>query len=695
MSNRGVLFLTAALLLGAASAFAGPPDEPIGVDGHYGRVRLGWEGMLPGSGLGVVTLYLENPDAQAHTLRAVVGSAGHQTEETVTLAPGARRRLPFVVPTDQHKLSVSLLEDQKLLATSEHTAAPLPFPTVLLVDGEPGTRGVAHVVSGVVCVACGLDEVPPELGCLAGIGAIVLRNANPARAGEGVRGVLLDYVRSGGTIVVVPKPHEAETRTLWEDVVAPARPRGDLFQEKRHGLGRVLLASGDPAAASAEGETLARALARELDLAPQRLFPRFFTGEGANDAAHRAGLLLATFFLGYFLVAGPFLARRLRGAAPRRVARFVLVLVLAFVGLAVLLAREVRHQVSHIDALTFVVVPEAGEPLAVTEVIVSSGGAAKESVALEGEDVSATAAQRTAPYSAIDYRISNSSPLWTPSSASTRRGFGRHAVAFDDLAVPTLGDVRIHAIASARDYKRLDAVVEIDPVTSERAVRVTNTSGRALGAICVYEATRQGELVAARLPRGLEPGQSATAPITTRASGGFAVHLVGFPQAYWPIGWEHLAPRHPDGSDAQYVLLAEDEPPVRATAKSALVRQRAWRVEAIAPVGSPTLLAGSVGLKVKPSGTGVAVTLSTPTTAVRKIRGWSPGVGTTILTIGGVPVHSQAELDQAFARVPAEGWVEIVTADMRFTVRVGPVLAPVRPRRPAPKPSPSPPPDEE
>jgi hypothetical protein len=687
---RRALLLIVFLFASASVARAAPPDEPIG-DGHFGRVRLGWEGEAPYHGLGPVSLLLDNPDTKPHEIRAVVASGSTQVEATVTLAPGAKRRVPFVVPLESHRVSVALAEGSKLLASSEHTVATFSGPMILVVDGDPGSRGVAPVVSGVACVAAALEEVPSELACLASFETIVVRRANPARAGEGVRGVLDDYVRSGGTVVVVPDSADAETRTFWEQVPGAPRPRGPLLQEKRRGLGRVLLAPADPCAATPEALALSKALALELDLTPRRIFPRFFTGEAPNEAAHRAGRLLAIFFALYFVVAGPGLARRLRGAPPERVVRAVAIVVVAFAGLAVLLARSVRHQVSHVDAVTFVVVPEVGEAMAATEVIVRSGGAARESIFLEGEDVSATAINRNSPFFTIDYRNGNS-PVWTPTSATTRRAFGQHTVAFEDLAVPTLGDVRVNAISRARDYRPLEASIEVDPVTGERSARVKNTSGRTLGTIAVYAWGYQSETLAARFPHGLEPGASAVAPITTRTGG--APSLVGYPPGLGPpIGWASLAPQDRDGGDPRYVLVAEDEPPLRATAKEVSVRQRAWRVEAVAAPVSSATLPGNVGLKVKPWGPGVVVTASSSIFGERRVKGWLPSVGTTIFAVGGLPVRSQEELDRAFARVEVDGWVEISTSDLRYSVQVGPPVPPAK--LPLKKGQLEPPPEEE
>jgi hypothetical protein len=678
------------LLSWTSAALAAPPDEPIG-DGHFGRVRLGWEGEAPLHGLGPVSLLLDNPDTKPHEIRAVVASGSTQVEATVTLAPGAKRRVPFIVPLESHRVSVALAEGSKLLASSEHTLATRRGPTILVVDGDPGSRGVASVVSGVACVAAALEEIPSELACLASFETIVVRHANPARAGEGVRGVLDDYVRAGGTIVVVPNPADAETRTFWEEIPGAPRASGSLLQEKRRGLGRVLLAPADPCAATPEALALSKVLALELDLTPRRIFPRFFTGEAANEAAHRAGRLLAAFFVLYFVVAGPGLARRLRGAPPARVVRAVAIVVVAFAGLAALLARSVRHQVSHVDAVTFVVVPEEGEALASTEVVVRSGGAAHESILLEGEDVSATAVQRNSPFLLFDYRTGNS-PAWTPTSATTRRAFGRHAIAFEDLAVPTLGDVRVCAISRARDYRPLEASIEVDPVTGERSARVKNTSGRPLGTIAVYSWGYQSETLAARFPRGLEPGASAVAPIVTRTGG--APAQVGYPAGLGtPIGWPSLAPQERDGADPRYVLVAEDEPPLRATAKEASVRQRTWRIEAVAAPVSSVTLPGTVGLKVKPWGPGVVVTASSAIFGERRVKGWLPSAGTTIYAIGGIPVHSQEELDRAFSRIEVDGWVEISTPDLRYSVQVGPPVPPVK--LPLKKGQLEPPPEEE
>ena len=81
-------------------------------------------------------------------------------------------------------------------------------------------------------------------------------------------------------------------------------------------------------------------------------------------------------------------------------------------------------------------------------------------------------------------------------------------------------------------------------------------------------------------------------------------------------------------------------------------------------------MSGFVGLTVKRSGLGVRVATSSIASAKRLLRGWLPAAGTTILSVGGLPVRSQEDLDRAFSRVPIEGWVEIVTPDWRYSVQV-------------------------
>lgn len=669
------LVLAAALSLSTRRASAGPPDQPIG-DGRFGRVRLGWEGHVPRSGVFPAVVFLENPDTASHVFRVVLATGPAQAEETVTLAPGARRRLSFVLPVERPRLSVSLSEDGKLVSSSALAGESFPTPVVLLVDGDPGSRQVAEVVSGVAVLECAPEDLTPELACLTPFQAIVVRHCNPTRAGESARGVLEDYVRVGGTIVVCPDDASRETRALWEETASSTTRTTSGLPVKRRGLGRVLLAPGDPSAATPGGAALRSAIAGELDPTPRRLFPRFFASEGENEAAHHASVLLDVFFLLYFVVAGPLLARRLRGASPGRVLRAVLLVVLVFSGLAGLMAVQVRHQSSRVTAYTFVVIPEAGDPVASTEVIVASGGAARETLALEGEDVSATAAQRATSSYTFDNRVSDM-PQWTPSSVRTKRGIGRHPVTFESLEVPTLGDTRVSAIADAPGYRPLDARLEVDPRTLGLVVTVHNTSGRALGPIVVYDTTR-GDFFHARFPHGLEPGASAVAPLTTRSFAGTPLRLAGFPAPVVPYGWDTLAPRGPDGSNPSFVLIAEDEVPVRVKAAGALVRQRAWRIESVAPPPAGAPLPGFVGLVVAPMGLGVKiVTSSTTTPGQRLLVGWQPPAGFTILSIGGMPVHSQEDLDRAFARVPDDGTVEIVTTNFKTTVTLStPVAVP-------------------
>jgi len=111
----------------------------------------------------------------------------------------------------------------------------------------------------------------------------------------------------------------------------------------------------------------------------------------------------------------------------------------------------------------------------------------------------------------------------------------------------------------------------------------------------------------------------------------------------------------------------------------------------VSPVATST--AGSLAIVVKPVAQGVRVVSSSRSAAERLVRGYYPGPGTTILAVDGVRVHSQEDLDRAFAGVEPDAWIELVTTDGRWVARIESPPTP-KPRRPG-APVVAPTPDDE
>jgi hypothetical protein len=652
------LALAAALLL--SGALAGPAragDEPVG-DGHLARIRLGWDGFLPKDTVAPVALLFTNPDAREHILRVVVSPEdGERAEVVVTLPPGARKRVRLALRV-QKALTVSITEDGCLVAFSRHLASVLPPQAVLVVDGEPETMIAQDVVTGPIAFTTRPEDLPGEVACLAPFNGVILRMLDPSQLDPEVRAGLDDYVRAGGTVVVMGTAERAATRAFYDELPGGEERKGS-FPGKRRGLGHVFLEPSDlgaPPDESTGAPAARRAELGQLLLETQRIvFPRLFVGDHPREAATDAALLFAGFLAVYLLVAGPIFMFALRRARPARVFLATVVLLLALVGLGALTAERLLHGPPTIKVFALVVIPPEGEPVVLADVLIQSGGSRSHDLAIEGEDVAATWFGRLGRR-VLHNRRSRERTFGVDAS-TTRRGIGRHEIRFADQPTPVFGETTVTVLASAKAARAIPARVELG-LDGAPVVVVENDCGHALGATLVFERlATNGAYGVTRIPH-LPAGVKLRVPLTRRNR--IDPAAIGIPPRFELVGWSDTQALARAARPPRFVLVAEDDPPITVRVARAEVEEHSWRLQEVA--AAPVTTAGYLGITVTATSRGAQITRVAPGSPA-EAAGWALRVGRVLTSVAGMSVRSDEDLANALGWAGAGASVRIVPAD--------------------------------
>ncbi|HZU99437.1 MAG TPA: PDZ domain-containing protein [Planctomycetota bacterium] len=632
----------------ATPALAG--DEALG-DGKLAHVRVGWEGFCPRETVAPVTIHLSNQEKRERTLRVVVSpDESVHAEETVVLAPGAKKRLAFAVRVEG-QVGVSVFEGGRLVESGRFTASPLPDHAVLLVDGDPDSLSVPEVATGCICVACPLEDLPRETACLGGFAGIVVRLVDPTRLDHGARAALDDYVRCGGTLCVSspaqgPSDQGASTRILYDEASAGSERSEAGLSVRSLGLGKVALLPADVGAQTAAAGQVRIAAGDLLIVAPRPRFPAFQVIDHPNEHAVRAAVILGVFLGLYFLVAGPVFAIVLRRARPERVRRAFAILVLSFLGLGVLAALVVRSGTGSVHAFTFVVTPRSGDPVLLGTVVIQSSGGRSQDVSVEGDSVSATSFGHSGRHRVHDWRTGW---RWLTESVHTERAVGAHAVSWTQT-LPSFGETSAAIVAAAPGWKRIEA--RIDETPNGPVATVTNTLDHDLGKVVVCETlTRYGSWhfgATDKLAKG------RTVQLGLRSTW-CSARVLGLPPGADMAGWLDLVPACADGVRARYAVFAQETAPLAVRAPGAVTDSRAWRVQEIE---STPAAPGWLGVSVEPVPRGlkiVGIVASSPAAG----DPWLFRVGQVIATVGDCPVRTVEDLKRALAMAGAGARVEI------------------------------------
>jgi hypothetical protein len=632
----------------AAPALAG--DEALG-EGKLAHVRVGWEGFCPRETVAPVRVTLANQEKRERTLRVVVSpDESVHAEETVVLAPGARKRLTVPVRVEG-QVGVSVFEGNRLVETGRFSSSPLPDHAVLLVDGDPDSLTVPEVATGCICVSCPVEDLPREAACLGHFAGIVLRLVDPTRLDPGARAALDDYVRCGGTLCVSspaqgPSDQGASTRVIFDEASAGSERTEAGLSVRALGLGRVALLPADVGAQTAAAGQVRVAAGDFLVVAPRPRFPAFQVVDHPNEQAVRAAVILGVFLGLYFLVAGPVFAIVFRRARPERVRRAFGVVVLSFLGLGVLAALVARSGTGAVHGFMFVVTPATRDPVLFGSLVIQSSGGRVQEVSIEGDSVSATSFGHSGRHMVHDWRVGR---RWLTESVHTERAVGPHAVTWTQT-LPSFGDTSAAVVAAAPGWKRIEARIEETP--NGTVATVTNTLDHDLGKVVVCETlSRYGSWHFGAVDK-LAKGRTVKLGLHPTWC---SARVLGLPPGADIVGWLDLVPACADGRRARYAVFAQEKSPLAIRAPGAVTDVRAWRVQEIE---STPAAPGWLGVSVEPVPRGLKVLGVLPNSPAAGDP-WTFRVGEVIATVDDCPVRTVEELNRALSIAGAGARVRI------------------------------------
>lgn len=663
--------LFALTLLAAATA---PARGQAPEDALLEAVRAGFDGAVTWRVPAPLRVTLVNPRAEEVVVRVVARSDVATAERTVSLPPGARKRVQLALVLEG-EVRVEVREGDRPLAQEKVDYEVVPVDRHLLVlDGRPPAQWTGgstarddQVLRHTTIEAA---DAPIDAACYAAVAAVLLREADPSGWSLDQREALLEWVREGGLLLLADVNARAPALVRFFDGLPASAPEveklaGRAARTRRAGLGAVAAFTDDPllrAATNADtkqrlGELIAQAAAA-------RRYPRPSDEPAAAPLAGpgaRTQLLVAGFVAAYFLAVGPVLALVLRRARRARLALVTALLVLGFTLLAPAVAglvRTGRGEARHRSVL-WVPAPGGGPALELGEVAVVSGGAIAYRLDLEGRGgraLSATVVESWTPgednYGPMGYR-------WIdPRPAVVRSARGPSARV--EVSMPPWGAQRVFTHALRDDVRPVTATLTLG--ATDGVCTIDNASGATLeDAVIVPELEEQRHGVPPYVPVGdLAPGARREVSVP-RSIAGRRRALFEVMDLPWDWqSWVRLGQPAPQQAAARpalrYRLLSRTRPLVSVSGPHVETVTHALRVDAV--VVTPPRPRGFLGVRLADVEGAVVITPMKGGPADRAgLR-----ADDVVLTIDGAPVTSSGEL-QAVVGAHAPG--EVLTVVVR------------------------------
>ena len=164
-------------------------------------------------------------------------------EATVELAPGARKRIPLLVPPLRGRAEIEVLAWEGRRQVARNTlpldiTSNLSQNTVVLTP-EPGafawlaahTWDNSRLAENLTVNEVPAETFPEEAASLAGVQFLVLHDLSRLPLSAASQGAIADWVRAGGKLLVFAAPDPTEFRGSPLEPLLPMRPTGTATAE--------------------------------------------------------------------------------------------------------------------------------------------------------------------------------------------------------------------------------------------------------------------------------------------------------------------------------------------------------------------------------------------------------------------------------------------------------------------------------
>lgn len=631
-----------------------------GVEPALREVEVGFAGAHDPSVPAHVWVTIDNPGGRARALRLVARSQRAAVERAVELPPGGRRRVPLALALDD-ELVVQLRDEAGVLDERRvHAHRVDPDRHLLVLDGRPAAlRAEAEGTQDPTLRATTIDAAaaPTEAACYDAVAAVLLRADAPAAWSTDQRAALLEWVRTGGLLLVGEVgPRSPAAARFFEELpaakAAGVKAAGRLARERRLGFGRALAFADDPLrAATLEAEARQRLGQLLVSARAARAWPQPLEAarpRPLEGAAAPTQLLVGGFFCVYVVAVGPLLMLALRRAGRRRLALATAALVGGFTLLAPVIAAAVRAAPGEVRqrAVLWVPAPGGGPAVELGELLVTSGGGTEHRLDL------AAAAGREVAATALDGLEESRRRAPRVTAQRTARG-PRVSL---EVGLPPWGAQRVLTHTLRADVRPVEATVTggADPVCT-----VHNTSGTTLaGAVLVLAANRGlSHVLLGDLPPGVR--REVALPQTARPRQDLAEAL-GAPRDWQPWQWASLPGPTGEAAGAPRVLLVSRVAPgTQVTGTRLTTLPAGLRVDAVAQ--GPRRPRAFFGAALRDTPAGVVLSPQAGGPAARA----GLQEGDLVVRLEGAAAASARELEAALrARAPGdEVLVEVRGAD--------------------------------